>query len=286
MRESWSLVIPILDEVDLFKQAFPSCVALCPDEVLLCLNEDYPREIVAVARALYDEDRLRIVTIPRDNGWRFPQACARVEGFKRAENDRILNIDVDNILYPSILKGLEHLGQKNVALVSFRKDITYTVSSRLREKSHRLQNSLAAYCFQKGADPIMGAYWIYRPYYFDVIDEDEYRLIYNGSDTYLYWKFQQPGQYRRLYLDESCCRSLRHENEGLTWRQLEVGLYHACRKVPLRHVIRYSLLNLFPLVLKGYYMGLQLPDHVRRFIGALSYEEFLMFNDNKRWLSR
>ncbi len=285
MTQPWSLVIPIKDEVDLFKQTFPSCVTLKPDEVILCLDENYPKEITEIANRLYDN--VKVVTVSKSNGWRFPQAAARVEGFKTAKYDRILNLVVDNLLYPNILKCLHFLGNDDVGLVTFRKDMArYSLVSVLRGEVQRLHRQFSSRYKYREAKPTMGASWIYRPYYFDAIDLDEFKKVYNGSDTYLYWKFDvRPCKYKHIYLEESCCRGLRSENEGLPWRQLEYGIYFACRKVSFKIVLRYALTNFRPLVVKGYFMGLQLPKEFRNFVAGLNYEEFLMFHDNKRWLS-
>lgn len=287
MTVPWSLVIPIRDEVELFKQTFPNCVALNPSEILLCLNEKYPSEIELFANKLCKNIPLRIVTIRDPDGWRFPQAHARVEGFKIAKYERILNIDVDNILYPSILKCLDFLGYNDVGLVTFRKDMSrHSFVSVLRGELQSLNHKFTTQYKHRISKPTMGAYWIYRPYYLDVMNFDEYKRVYNGSDTYLHWKFDmRPCKYKHIYLDEPCCRSLRNENEGLIWRQLEYGVYFACHKVSFNIVLRYAFINLRPLVVKGYYMGLKLPEYVRNFVAGLTYEEFLMFHDNERWLS-
>ncbi len=265
LLEKFSIVLPIKDEVELFRRTFPYMLNLGADEILICLDDPPDRELddcirntqrklethsSGGGRATTD---VKVLCVERDPAWGFHQAHVRRAGYEEAKHDTLFTLDVDVVVRPSVLKGLEYIGKNNIALVSFNKLLNLKGPIRFfRSVEHQVRSRIL------GSKGFTGLYWLYRPWYYELMPEKIVRAIGNGEDTLLLYQLSRQQKYDRVHFPEIGAYCLTANNEDLVWRQFERGVWLAIwgRKGRLltntQHIALRAFMSGHPHLLRGY----------------------------------
>lgn len=286
------------------RHSLPSVLSMKPSEVVLCMDDTSPQEIqdYAIRECEKYEVELNVMRIKKNPEWKFHQYYVRRMGYLHAKYDKIFTFDVDCVLYPSnIMVGYDMVGRDNVTFVTFRKKLVYiglTNSMRSTLYDIRRQMPRKKLSVNKEPVPFIGIYWLYRPYYFDLIHEDVAKSIFNGEDTLASYLIYSQSKYRHIHLDDVvACWSLRLGNEDIPWRQEQLGIYLGCLSMrsrePLRQLIMFYRLmlmvvwKLYPDTMKGYFIGRQYNAGLRSKIASQGFEQMIMHSKklrDGRWL--
>ena len=222
----FSVVVPIRNtdhEYNFMLKTLPSAFKLEPDEVIIGLDKDSDRIIkraYMLAEQYHYKGRLRCIEVCKDPSWNFHLAHVTWQMYNNTRNDVILHYDIDNILLPRVLKGLKYIGRDNIAVVSFTKRfLIRNLADLIRYTSYRIRVRISDFVFA-------GLYYIYKPYFFNIIKLDEYMNIRNGIDTYLVNKLLSNTKYKIITLKDIGCRCLTYQNEDYPWRQFQLGLWY------------------------------------------------------------
>lgn len=222
--QRFSVVVAMRDtpnEREFARNAIPAAIALNPSEMIVGIddgpNADDLTEYIRSQAGNFEN--LRVVNVPPSSEWRFPLANVIWHCYKACNNNPILVFDIDTILRPTVIKGLELIGRDNVAVVSFTKRLfCRTVGDYIRYMSYRLSVMRSSYVFA-------GTYWVWRPYYFDAVDRDGMSKIINGFDAYMIYAINKDGRYSITTLKDVGVKCLDYENEYYPWRQFADGVY-------------------------------------------------------------
>ena len=269
---AFSIVMPVKDEYDLLRSSLPACYSVRPDEVVLCFDKPAPAKCVELAKDLGAKQsriKTRIVEVERNPEWRFHQAWVRRSGFRAAEHDRILTVDVDLVINRNVLKAVDLVGKDDVGLVSCSKFYPVTgplgfwraVAYHLARRAHFA--------------PFTGLYCIFRPYWLDSEDEgikslEDPRteralgsLAAVGEDTYL--RNCMITRHRVLYLRELGAYCMTRYVEDVPHMQFELGRYMAAKGYSWPRVLLRALMYGRIHYLRGYLYqkraGLEIPTY-------------------------
>ena len=162
----------------------------------------------------------RVLAVPKSDKWNFQLANIIWHLYKECRNDCILAFDVDSVLRPTVLRGLDFIGQDNTAVVSFTKKLfVKTVGDAIRNFVYRLRVKRSQMVFS-------GIYWIYRPYYFNNVNIDGMRAIQNGIDTHMIKQIDKSNTHKILTLKDIGVGCLDPQNEDYPWRQFQDGIWY------------------------------------------------------------
>lgn len=224
--KDWTIVLPVRDTDEEFSFLFkviPAAIKLGPAEIIIGL--DYPasqrivQRVEEIAKKKNYVGKLQFVVVEKTSDWHFPLAKVVWQCYKAAHHDRIFSFDVDSVPVSSVLEGLDKVGVDNIAIYSFTKRLRINnMSDLIRHIFYRIRVMRSEYVFS-------GCYWVYRPFFFDTVDEHEYRDIYNGVDTYLTAKILREGKYRIVTSKKIGVKCMTLQNEDYPWRQFQVGIW-------------------------------------------------------------
>ena len=256
---AFSIVMPVKDEYDLLRRSLPACYSVRPDEVVLCFDKPAPAKCVELAKDLgakQSQIKTRIIEVERNPEWRFHQAWVRRSGFRAAEHDRILTVDVDLTINRNVLKTVDLVGKDDVGLVSCSK--FYPIRGPLgfwRAVAYHLAR-------RAHFAPFTGLYCIFRPFWLDSEDEgikslEDPRteralgsLAAVGEDTYL--RNCMVPKHRVLYLREIGAYCMTRYVEDVPHMQFELGRYMAAKGISWPRVLLKSLMYARIHYLRGY----------------------------------
>lgn len=233
----FGIVMPMRDtprEREFARQSVPSAVALRPSELVVGIDdgpgadglEEY---ILSLAGGF---EGLRVVRVALSDEWKFSLSNVIWHCYKSCGCDAVLAFDVDTVLRPTVMKGLELVGRGDVAVVSFTKRLLCrTVGDCVRYASYRMKVMRSSYVFA-------GTYWVWLPYYFDAVDRKGLSKIANGIDTYMIHAINRDGRYAITTLKDIGVRCMDYENEFYPWRQYSDGVYWAANMGSRRPVKR------------------------------------------------
>lgn len=252
-KNDFTVVLPIRGtdkELQFMDKSIPSAIRLNPGELIFATDEPVRTEVVDKIKAIcakHNFTDFEIFTFPRDDSWGFQLANVIWHCYHLAKYDRIFSFDIDSIVRDNIMSGYDIVGKDNVAVCSFTKKLRIKSYAELqRYIFYRMRVRQSDYVFS-------GIYWIYRPFFFDVIKEDEYKKIINGVDTFLTNEVRENGKYKIVTLKSIGCDCLDVQNEDYPWRQFQTGVwifanqqYHTrgqlFRKMPsLRNIKNFRL---------------------------------------------
>jgi hypothetical protein len=185
-----------------------------------------------------------------------------------AKYDKILTGDIDLFIFPSCLKAINKLGEKNVGLVSL---------SKLRERKGligRLRNFMEKLIriYAKKLDPnvagldyFTGLYAVYRPYWLNSENLDSIKKLKNpskarlgplkedsniGEDTHLRdWMIKK---YKCLYLPDIGAQVTRLGLEDSKKIQYKTGKKYVHEGKNFFYVLRHALIHIRPHVIVSY----------------------------------
>lgn len=240
----FSIVCPIRDEVSLIPITLPSFYALYPSEVILCLDKPARHDLVAiierVAEACDAEITTHIIEVEKNPEYRFNQAWIRRCGFREAQNDLILTVDVDIILDPALKEHLHLIGENNIRLVSFAKT-SYPIS-------YRKQLGILIHRFYKHKS-FTGTYAFSKQAWLETESEQSLKQIPRGEDTHLHHALTR--KYDDLFVSRVKNILLRPK-ETARYQFLMGYNRWKIRKTSLWPIILASFLYFEPSLARGY----------------------------------
>ena len=232
--EKFSIVMPFRDtprERKFAEKSIPSAIALGPDELIIGVDAPAHESLLSLISDLcskYGFSKYRALQVPRSKEWRFQLANIIWHCYKESRHDRILAFDVDSVLRPAVMRGLNEVGNNNAAIVSFtKKNLVDGLGGLVRYVSSRLRVKRSSFVFT-------GIYWIYRPYYFEDVDMDGMMSIGNGIDTHMVNRVTDLGRHKILMLKEIGVDCMDLQNEDYPWRQFQDGIWHYANKEQLK----------------------------------------------------
>ncbi len=215
-------------EEKFYKRSIKSAVALHPDEIIIAVDDPFPHHWLLKVRYVFqDLDFLnfRIIQVEKSTEWKFQLAKVVWEVYKASKNDCIYHFDIDSEVRPIVMIGLKEIGIDNVAVLSFTKRTRLeTVPDLIRFISYRIRIRSVSNVFS-------GNYWVYRPFYFDLISKEASQKIKNGIDTLLVEEISKQKKYKLVTKKDMGVNSFDIQNEEYDWRQFQDGIwYFAHRK--------------------------------------------------------
>jgi hypothetical protein len=229
----WTCVLAVRDtdeEYGFLLKSLPSAFRLRPTEIIVgvdSIDGKVSERIVSRVKELQQKhgyENLKILAVEKSSDWSFQLAKIMWYAYSTAQHDKILSFDVDSILTQHVMKGLDQIGKDKVAILSFTKRLRISNAAELiRYIFYRLRVRTSDYVFS-------GIYWIWRPYFFDIVEEDRYRQIRNGIDTFLTEECIKQGKYKIMTRKEIGIKALTPQNGDLPWRQYQVGVWLAAHK--------------------------------------------------------
>lgn len=220
----FSIVIPFKDtpkEREFAYESIPAAIALKPDELMIGVDSPASTEFLNFIKGVAGDespDILRIVEVPRSPGWGFQLAYIVWECCAKCRNDDILLSNIDVVLRPAVLLGLERLQQDEVALVCFPEKLLTNGPLAV------IANVLVKRYLQTNDAP-SGVYWIDRPQLLEDVDLDALKKIENGIDTYIMAVVKASKKHKSSYVRDLACHNLERTNPELPWRQFQKGIW-------------------------------------------------------------
>jgi glycosyltransferase involved in cell wall biosynthesis len=161
--EKFSIVIPVRDEVDLLYRTLPSYLACSPDEIILCLDNPAPKDVVDAINKISNvyAYNIKILSVPLNSDYAYAQAWIRRKGFLEAKNDVIVTGDIDLLIVPQAVRKAVELIKDDIAIVALQKmtyphNFFYLFRGIVREFRRRT-----------GVTSNTGLYVFYRPYWLE-----------------------------------------------------------------------------------------------------------------------
>lgn len=188
-----------------------------PDEIIVGLDSDD-----RVLGGLIPEwPSITVLRIPPSERYGMPLAHILVECARAARNDRLLFTNADIRLEQRTMEGLQMVGPPgNIAWVSHSE--RWPVRSPgewLRWRHYQKQ-------LRGVENPMTGNYWIWRPYMFDAVPQEDFEMISDGIDTLIYKRLGAAGYAVRGFR-ESGSQLLGRSHGYLPWVAFKEGLRDA-----------------------------------------------------------
>ena len=205
-------------------KSIPSLVALNPDKIVVGIDDDRDEDFDRFVEKIFNGlgyGSYALVPVARDPSWQLHTAHVLWECLQAAGHDVVFACNIDTIIRPAVLDGLDMIGQDNLAMMSFSLwHKVRTVPDRIRRFYFQRQTKREATL--KGTS---GTYWIYLPFLLKAIDYDEYRSVANGFDSLIYFQFLKNG-YRCIFSHTVGAKCMDYENDDLPWRQFCRGAWY------------------------------------------------------------
>ena len=231
----FSIVVPFRDtprERAFAKKSLPAAAALRPDEIVIGVDsppaaglEGFLRGAAAGGEGGNGEGEegppapCRIVAVARSEAWAMHPAHVVHECFGRCSTGTALLYNIDTVLRPAVLGGLDVVGRDGVAVVSYSlRLLTHDARSTARYWSYRVRARM------RGASDT-GTFWLHLPDYFEHVDASGYARVANGFDTYIYETFGAGGRLRAVAVPTLGADCMDRENGDLEWRQFGYGVW-------------------------------------------------------------
>ena len=255
---SFSIVVPVRNEVDLIPKALPSYCAVSPGELIVCVDKPAPEDVVnvvgKVAKACGFEGNTRIVEVERRKDYAFHQAWVRRKGFLESRYDKILTTDIDVVINRNVLKAINLVGKNNVGLVSCSKNYPLKGFQKIwRSITREIVRMIYPIRFT-------GLYALWRPYWLDTEDEGirsmqgtsqgSFGIIRTGEDTYL--RDHMIKRHKIICLRDIGGKVLTFNNADLPRVQFESGRYFAANGYGLARILSKVFLYFQIHVLRGW----------------------------------
>lgn len=251
-RPPFSMMVAFRDtpqERRFAERSLPAALSLKPDELVVGVDAPASDSLMSYIRSICEPyDAVRIVAVPKSDAWGFQQAHVHWNCYRECRHDRILLFDIDLVLRDVVLDGLDIIGMDNTAFVSYTKRaLTKTIPDYMRYACQR------AMMLRSTIGP-SGLHWVYRPYYFEDVDQAELERIRNGVDTYLYGCIWRAG--RRIITRKSIgADCLDYANRDHPWRQFHDGIWYGSNHTLQRllRVVAVAAMYHHPWIVRGYW---------------------------------
>lgn len=219
------------------ERSIPSAISLNPDEFVIGVDAPADKSLVDLVHNLcrqHDFKDYRILEVPRSAEWKLQLANIIWHCYKICKHDRILAFDVDSVLRPAVMRGLDVVGRDNNAVVSFTKKLLIkTLGDLVRHIFYRLRIRCTSFVFS-------GIYWIYRPSYYAAVDLYGMMSISNGIDAYMLDRILELNRHVILTFKEIGVDCMDYQNEDYPWRQFQDGIWYYANKGQFCDPVRYE----------------------------------------------
>ena len=224
-RNDFSIIMPIVGtekELKFAEKSVPAIINFNPDEIIFGIDAPEDQNLISTLDQICNKngfDRQRYVTAKHDKNWNM-QLCHIIWNCVAAsKNDKMFMTNVDSVVLSSIMTGYDIVGTSNIAAHT---SPTLHYVKTIRDK-------IKAYCYKllmnRMNNAWSGVFWIYRPYFLKCINLENYKKIYNGSDTFIFDSIKNDKNYKYVCGKEFNNKSLDYENNDLYWRQFSKGIY-------------------------------------------------------------
>ena len=221
----YSVVLPLRDAPHdriFATKSIPSIIKLQPDELVIGVDAPMSESFSKFIHELCEKEsfeNLKIVQVDNNiQKWNFALAHVMWQCCKEAKNDKILITDVDVVLKPAVLKGYELVGKDNNGFVCLAHQIV------IKNPLHIIKHLVIRIRLRIVPPGLTGLFWVYRPYFFENIDLEGYKQIYNGTDTYIAVTVQKH-KYKVVGLRDVGGKCYEAENYEYPWRQFQAGIW-------------------------------------------------------------
>ena len=223
--KDFSIIMPILgtkEELEFMKKTVPAIINLNPHEIIFGIDAPEDQNLITILDQICNKngfDRQRYVTAKHDKNWNM-QLCHIIWNCVAAsKNDKMFMINVDSLVFSSIMTGYDIVGTLNIAAHSSpTKHYVKTIRDRIKAYSHKL-------FMNKISETWSGVFWIYRPYFLECINLVNYKKIYNGADEFVFDSIEKNKKYKYVCNKQFNNKALTYENNDLHWRQFLRGIY-------------------------------------------------------------
>ena len=223
--KDFSIIMPILgtkEELEFMKKTVPAIINLNPHEIIFGIDAPEDQNLITILDQICNKngfDRQRYVTAKHDKNWNM-QLCHIIWNCVAAsKNDKMFMINVDSLVLSSIMTGYDIVGTLNIAAHSSpTKHYVKTIRDRIKAYSHKL-------LMNKISETWSGVFWIYRPYFLECINLENYKKIYNGADEFVFDSIEKNKKYKYVCNKQFNNKALTYENNDLHWRQFLRGIY-------------------------------------------------------------
>ncbi len=248
-RKTWSAVIAVKDETNFLRVCLQSCWKLNPDEVIICTDHPAPDNILKVIREV--NSKSIVLEVRKNNSYRFHQAWVKRQGLRKARNDRVLVVDVDQSLTKGCLKAIGLVGNGEIGMVSLTK-VLYPIGVS------RFLRCLFAFIILRLRPTFTGLYAVYKPYWLETEEEDSLKQISDpkysksyarGEDGHIHDAMLK--RYRVTVLRTIGCFALSDQIEEIPSIQVKIGKVQ--RKKNVLRMVFQAIAFLRPYLLKGYF---------------------------------
>ncbi len=250
---TFSVVIPVKDEVDFLSTCLSSCRKLAPGEIVVATDKPADPRVRLVVKGATNT---RILEVEENRRYLFHQAWVKRKAFREAKYDKILVVDVDQSLTKKCLKAIEIVGKNDIAICSLSK-MFYA------RGFVRLIRSVLVFLWVKSypRPSTTGLYALYRPYWLGAESEDSLQRVKNpkfvsgrevsyGEDTHMFDLVKR--RYRIIALKGIGCFCLSDQIEDIPYIQFETGRHYSDSGWNFITTLRWSLTHMRPFLLKGY----------------------------------
>ena len=218
-RRPYTVILPARHPAPHLREALDGLRALRPppDEIIVGLDSD-DRMLGA---HIPDWPSVAVLRVPPSERYGMPLAHVVVECARAARNDRLLFTNADIRLEQRTMEGLAMIGPPgNTAWVSHSERWPVrSLGDWLRWRQYQKQ--------LRGAEnPMTGNYWVWRPYMFDAVTQEDFESIDDGIDTLIYKRLGASGYAVRGFR-ESGSRLLGRSHGYLPWVAFKDGLRDA-----------------------------------------------------------
>lgn len=183
----FSVVLPFKgdpEEVDHARVTVPAILALGPSEVIIAADRisDRNRKAVEALRGAFgDFQQYRIMEFDHNPKWNFHLAYITDACIRAAAHPRVLLCNVDERPLPAVLECAGFLGISGTAISggqAFPHEAEHRAASVRALMEQRIKDGTAA-------SGMIGTLWIWRPYYEEIVKEEGFSRVLDGSDAYI-----------------------------------------------------------------------------------------------------
>lgn len=247
------MVIRVKHKVEFLSTCLSSCSKLAPGEIIVATDKPADARVNLIVRGVANT---RILEVEKNQEDLFHQAWVKRSAFCQAQYDKILVVDVDQSLTRKCLRAIEIVGKDNVAIASLSKMLYPRGVVRL------IRSVLVFLWVEFNRRPsTTGLYALYRPYWLRAEPEDSIKQVKNPKfssgkevsyegDTHMFEHVIR--KYRVVPLRAIGCFCLSDQIEDIPYVQFETGRYLFESHLGFITALKWSLIHMRPLLLKGY----------------------------------
>ena len=223
--KDFSAIMPILGtnkELELIKKTIPAMINLNPNEIIFGIDAPEDQTLISILDQICAEqkyDKHRYVVTTHDKNWNMSLSHIIWNCVDKCKCNKILILNADSLVLHTIMNGYDIVGTSNIIAHSApTKHYAKTIREKIKTHCHRL-------IFNRINDVWSGVFWIYRPYFLKCINLENYKKIYNGTDTFIFDCIEKDKNYKYICDKKFNNQSLDYENNDLYWRQFAEGIF-------------------------------------------------------------